>query len=471
MTRWMPHPLYALTTRPYVLAGAAPAWAEAGGYWLTLHGCHDLYLAPPPPQTKAKAKPKASAKPAASGEHWVTINGTHVLVDGSGVPVSASWEARLSRKPKREGGPPVGLEPETSKPQGGAAGQRAYEAQARAAEVSQAEVDALVAEAAGADPVGQDQAQAEAETAAALVEKAGLDKAAAQEQARWKHMVFDASSVLGDPNRHVNQVLVVDGHDAAGQPMAGVFKPPPSQDGASLESSLAYYGLDQLLGTGVVPPTVLRMVDAEQVPDLWADDKVQGTLQKFVPGFKPAEDYAPKKGLGYGHSDNEIVRYPAGRGKDGLNTFQRKVIRQHPENSERLQAALMLDTLMGNGDRHNENWGLDGDGRLWAVDNDAQDPAYSAKRVQDGFRTLNAPAILFDRDERLYNAPFVPLTSAQKTRWAKLSRADFDKLFAGVDYPGDYGGVDALWGNLQRILGEGGVGDPRGPVLDLAGAQ
>jgi len=73
-----------------MLRGEPPAWADVAGYWVSLRaegGVTHVYLTP-----EGKA-----AKPAAgSGEHWVTIRGTHVLVDGNGTPVDAAMRERLA---------------------------------------------------------------------------------------------------------------------------------------------------------------------------------------------------------------------------------------------------------------------------------------------------------------------------------------------------------------------------------------
>jgi len=96
-------------------------------------------------KARRAAKPKATP---AAGQRWVTIRGTHVLVTGGGAPVTPTWQARLQRKPKAEGGTP------------GATADPATSQTARSA-----------------------QAQAEADTAQALVKEVGLSETAAVEAA------------------------------------------------------------------------------------------------------------------------------------------------------------------------------------------------------------------------------------------------------------------------------------------------
>lgn len=93
-------------------------------------------------------------------------------------------------------------------------------------------------------------------------------------------------------------------------------------------------------------------VAASRIADMLADDLV------------PEVVYAENEDGEWGTSQffvNDEARVGRGlRGNERMEAFD--------NNQERMEAIVALDWIIGNDDRHDGNWLVDGDGKLWAID-------------------------------------------------------------------------------------------------------
>ena len=112
----------------------------------------------------------------------------------------------------------------------------------------------------------------------------------------------------------------------AGQGVWKPLNPTGMGEGHSGHAEVESYRLAQLLGTDVVPPTVYS--ERAGIP---------GVSQQFIPGLRVGKDL---------RSDPDW----------------------RPIDQSQFEDVLILDTLIMNSDRNSGNWGLDGRGKLWAID-------------------------------------------------------------------------------------------------------
>ena len=130
----------------------------------------------------------------------------------------------------------------------------------------------------------------------------------------------------------------------------------------------------------------------------------------------------------------------------------------HPDDYKALthdvqQDVIGLDIVIGNADRHNQNWVVDkgGKGRLWMIDHGH---AAWAKFEECKKAPMRKTEILRgDRPEQHGSFSF---DLEHIRRWSQITRAEWDVAFEGIDQ-GRNVDADNAWDNLQYILDQGGL--------------
>lgn len=198
---------------------------------------------------------------------------------------------------------------------------------------------------------------------------------------------------------------------------SGIWKEmtPPAGGAHSGHSEVAAYKLSELLGLGVVPPTVYYNHKGKM-----------GTLQKFIKNGRTGQD-------------------------DGV------------ANEEDGRKIVMLDVIIGNGDRHNGNFVVDSTGKTWAIDHghakwyhgtDVDDTylrgqfAYGARK-----RSLNVKGDKTTGDGRIVRKSFD--IGAVRERWKRITQDQFMDALKDVDIDQTRVKKRQAWASFQYLIKEG----------------
>jgi len=178
----------------------------------------------------------------------------------------------------------------------------------------------------------------------------------------------------------------------------------------------------------------------------------------------PQVEYHEREGL-----PGTIHRFVPGWPGGAMWYEDQKAAIADPQNLDRLEVMMALDVAIGNFDRHDGNWIIDEDGKLWAIDH-----GHATWQRHSGFGDLEMgrhPAWLLTYDHpslseyNRHGESYTTFRFRAETleRWRDLSVLDFERALDAVIEDGenverDYGypmtRVDAYeaWDNFQMLL-------------------